>query len=58
MSHRSIRRYLNALGWKKIRSKYFQVVSKKNRLERIAYANMDLAFNDKFYNSIFIELIP
>jgi hypothetical protein len=30
-------------------------VSKKNRLERIAYANVALAFNDKFYNSIFID---
>ncbi len=55
MSHRSIRRYLNALGWKNIRSKYCQVVSKKNRLERIAFANVALAFNDKFLNSILID---
>jgi hypothetical protein len=41
MSHRSFRRYLNALGWKKIRNKYCQVVSKKNHLERNAYANVD-----------------
>ena len=54
-SHRSIRRYLNALGWRKVKSKYCQIVSLKNRLERIAFANNALLFNDKFMNSIFID---
>ena len=51
MSHRSIRRYLNALSWNKIKNKHFQVASIKNRLERI----VALAFNDKIFNSIFID---
>ena len=55
VSHCTIRRYLNALGWKKIRSKYCQVVSLKNRRERIAFANSSLAFKDRFLNSIFID---
>ena len=55
VSHCTIRRYLNALGWKKIRSKYCQVVSLKNRRERIAFANAALAFKDRFFNSIFID---
>ena len=55
MSSRSIQRYLNILVWKKIRSKYCQVASFKNRLERIAFANAALTFQDKFMNSIFID---
>ena len=55
ISHRSIRRYLNILGWKKVKSKYCQIVSLKNRLERIAFANNALKYNDTFMNSIFID---
>jgi hypothetical protein len=55
MSHRPISRYLNPLGLEKIRNKYFQVVSDKKRLERIYFTNVALAFNDKCFNSIFID---
>jgi hypothetical protein len=55
MSERTIRRYLNALGWKKVRAKYCQIVTLKNRRERIAYAYAALAFRDKFTDSIFID---
>ena len=37
MSERTIRRYLNALGWKKVRAKYCQIVTLKNLRERITY---------------------
>ena len=52
---RSIQRYLNIMGWQKIRTKYCQAVSQKNRLERIAFANLARYFGDKFDNSIFID---
>jgi hypothetical protein len=55
MSERTIRRYLNTLGWKKVRAKYCQIVVLKNRTERIAYAYAALAFRDKFTDSIFID---
>ena len=48
VSHCTIRRYLNALGWKKIRSKYCQVVSLKNRRERIALQMLRLLLKTDF----------
>ena len=55
VTERSIQRYLNIMGWEKIRTKYCQVVSLKNRKERIAFAYLARGFQDKFSNSIFID---
>ena len=38
VANRTVQRYLNALGWRKIRTKYCQMVTLKNRVERIIYA--------------------
>ena len=54
-STRTVQKYLRILGWKKIRSKYCQFVSIKNRVERIIYSSFCIATNDKFANSIFID---
>ena len=55
VSTRSIQRCLNIMGWEKVRTKYCQAVSLKNRRERIAFATMADHFNDQFNNSIFID---
>ena len=47
--------YLNIMGWEKIRTKYCQAVSLKNRRECIAFATMARHFKDPFDNSIFID---
>ncbi len=39
-SSRTIQKYLNILGWRKVRTKYCQVVSQKNRIERLAFAKV------------------
>jgi hypothetical protein len=48
VSTRSIQRYLNIMGWEKVRTKYCQAVSLKNSRERIAFATMANHFNDQF----------
>ena len=55
VSVRSIQRYLNIMGQEKIRTKYCQAVSFKNRRERFALATMARHFKDPFDNSIFID---
>ena len=55
VSVKSIQRYLNIMGWEKIRTKYCQAISLKNRRERIAFATMARYFKDPFDNSIFID---
>jgi hypothetical protein len=37
-SKRTIRRYLNKLGWKKVRTKYCQVISDENKVKRFTFA--------------------
>ena len=53
ISERTICRYYNALGWKKVRAKYRQTVTLKNRREIIAYVYAAFAFRDT--DSIFID---
>ncbi len=38
VSCRSVQRYLNSLGWVKIKTRFCQVVSHKNRIHRIIYS--------------------
>ena len=39
-SVRTVQKYLNILGWRKIRTKFCQMVSIKNRIERYIYASL------------------
>jgi hypothetical protein len=55
VSTRSIQRCLNIMGWEKVRAKYCQAVSLKNRRERIAFATMAIHFSYQFDNSIFVD---
>lgn len=51
-SARTVQKYLNALGWRKIRTKYCQYVSLQNRYERVAFAKICLIKGEKFNISI------
>ena len=55
VSSRTVQKYLNILGWRKVRTKYCQVVSPKNRIERFFFAKVILEFEDQFLDSIFID---
>ncbi|CAF1014008.1 unnamed protein product [Brachionus calyciflorus] len=54
-SERTIRRYIRILGWRKINTKYCQLVSMKNRVIRYHFALMCLYYNDFFDDVIFID---
>ena len=54
-STRTITRYANKLGWKKIRTRYCQIVSFNNRIKRYIYACNSKLFKDKFLDSIHID---
>ena len=54
-SVRTVQKYLNILGWRKIRSKFCQMVSLKNRIELYIYATLCLKNEEKFNDSIFID---
>ncbi len=55
VSTRTIQKYLNRLGWRKIGTKYCQFVSYKNRIERIIYAELCLTSEHTFPCSVFID---
>ena len=46
-SKRTIRDYINKLGWTKVNTKYCQIVSPINRLKRFIYACCCKLFNEK-----------
>ena len=48
-------KYFNIMGWKKIRTKYCQFVSRKNRIERLIYADFCLSINYTYDCTIFID---
>ncbi|CAF0965122.1 unnamed protein product [Brachionus calyciflorus] len=54
-SQRSIRRYIQTLGWKYRKTKFCQAVSVKNRIERLFYCFMCLFTNENFDDIIFID---
>ena len=54
-SGRTIQRYLNRLGWRKIRTKYCHFVTVKNRIERVVYCNFCLINGERFFFSIHID---
>ena len=45
----------NKTGWKSIRTKFFQFVSYKNRIERFIFAKMCLLHNEQFNHTVFID---
>lgn len=47
--------YLKRLGWKRIKTKYCQFVSSKNRIERYIYCRLCIAGFETFYYSIFLD---
>ena len=51
-STRSITRYCNKLGWKKIRTPYFQAVSFNSRIERFIYGCCAKIYRENFDDSI------
>jgi hypothetical protein len=55
VSVRSVQRYINIMGWVKIKTKYCQAISLKNKKERIVFATMAKNLIDTFHNSIFID---
>jgi hypothetical protein len=52
---RTVLKYLNILGWRKKVTKFCQIVSSKNRMERIIFAKMCLATKYNFFTTIFID---
>jgi hypothetical protein len=47
-SVRTFRRYIKMLGWRKVESKYCQVVSFENRVKRYVFGCFCKIFNEKF----------
>ncbi len=54
-STRTITRYCNKLGWKKIRTRYCQIVSFNNRVKRFIYACSAKLNKETFHNTIHID---
>ena len=54
-SSRTVQKYLNILGWRKIRTKFCQFVSFKNRIDRFIFAKLSLACIETFDFNIFID---
>ncbi len=55
VSPRTIQRYVNYLGWRKIRAKYCQFVSVKNRIERLIFSQLCLLNNEQFLQTVFVD---
>lgn len=51
-SSRTVQKYLNALGWRKIRTKFCLFVSLKNRIERVVFAKLCIIRGENFNFSI------
>ena len=54
-SKRTIRDYINKLGWTKVNTKYCQIVSPINRLKRFIYACCCKLFNEKYDDVLVID---
>ena len=54
VSKRTVQKYMNLLGYRKIRRKTCGFVSRKNIIERYLYARFSRAIDDWFNDSIFI----
>ena len=54
-SQQTIRRCIRKLGWRKIQTKYCQIVSPINRIKRFVYASMAKKNNENFYDVIDLD---
>ena len=54
-SKRTIRRYLNKLGWKKVRTSYCQVISDENKVKRFTFACLVKLYKDYFEDVLAID---
>ena len=54
-SARTVQKYLNRLGWKRIITRFCQFVSTKNRIERVIFCNFCILTGEDFQYSIFID---
>ena len=54
-SQQTIRRCIRKLGWRKIHTKYCQIVSPVNRLKRFVYASMAKINNENFDDVIDVD---
>ena len=54
-SPRTIRRCIRKLGWKKIQTRYCQIVSPINRIKRFVYASMAKINNENFCDVIDVD---
>ena len=54
VSKRTVQKYMNLLGYRKIRRKTRGFVLRKNIIERYIYARFSRAIDDRFNDSIFI----
>ena len=55
MSSRTIQRYLNRLGWVKIKTRFCQVINHVQRIHRFMFAIYCLNTFERFLYSIFID---
>ncbi len=51
-STRTISRYCSKIGWRKIRTRYCQIVSSNNRIKRFIYACCAKIYHEKYDDSI------
>ena len=54
-SVRTVQKYLNRLGWKKITTRYCQFVRPKNKIERVIYCKLCIISGERFFFSIHID---
>ena len=54
-STRTINRYIGMLGWRKLNTKYCQIVSPVNRLKRFNYCCMCKIHNEQYDDVIYID---
>jgi hypothetical protein len=53
MSSRSIQKYLNKMGWKKIRTR--RIAAEKNRIKRKIFEKLCIDLGERLDNSIFLD---
>jgi hypothetical protein len=54
-SHRTLQKYIRFLGYRKVRTKFCQFVSRKNQIERVVFAKVCILTDESFHNCIFID---
>ena len=55
VSTKTVRKYLNLLGWRRVCTRFCQLVSFKNKIERVIYSKLCKITNERFDFSFFID---